>query len=56
MEWDETYETLKQILTKTKGPTADPTTGLPGTFGKEYAFISKPGVDVYVDENKVRLW
>lgn len=37
-----------------EGPTSDPTTGIPGTFGKEYAFISKPGVDVYVDKNKVR--
>jgi endoglucanase len=46
---------LKQVLTKTKGQTADPTAGLPGTFGKEYAFISKAGVDVYVDDNKVRL-
>ena len=36
-----------------KGATADPHAGLPGTFGQEYAFISKPGIDVYVDQNKV---
>ncbi|KAH7124172.1 glycoside hydrolase superfamily [Dendryphion nanum] len=36
--------------------TADPTTGLPGIFGKEYAFISKPGVDVYIDKNKINLF
>src|SRR4051812_17194484 len=30
-------------------------TGLPGRFGVDYSFISKPGIDVYVDQNKVRL-
>jgi hypothetical protein len=27
---------------------------LPGVFGKDYAFIDKAGVDVYVDKNRVR--
>ena len=35
--------------TKQKG------TGLPGRFGVEYSFIDKKGVDVYVDQHKVRL-
>ena len=30
-------------------------TGLPGRFGVDYSFISTAGVDVYVDQNKVRL-
>jgi endoglucanase len=33
--------------TSTKG------TGLPGVFGKDYAFISKAAIDTYVDQNKV---
>lgn len=33
-----------------------PGTGLPGTFGTEYAFIDEKGVDVFVDEHKVNLF
>ena len=33
--------------------TKTPGTGLPGTFGKEYQFISEPAIDTYVDKNKV---
>ena len=29
--------------------------GLPGRFGVDYSFIDKKGVDVYVDQNRVRL-
>ena len=28
-------------------------TGLPGTFGREWAFIGESGVDTYVDKHKV---
>ncbi|PKS05025.1 hypothetical protein jhhlp_008391 [Lomentospora prolificans] len=35
---------------------ATPGTGLPGTFGKEYAFIDEKAVDVFVDEHKVNLF
>ena len=34
-------------------PDATPGTGLPGTFGVTYDFISEAAVDVYVDTNKV---
>jgi len=34
-------------------PDSTPGTGLPGTFGKEYAFIDEKAVDVFVDEHKV---
>ena len=34
--------------------TSTPGTGLPGKFGVEYSFISKPAIDIYVDKNKVR--
>ncbi|KFY89944.1 hypothetical protein V498_06244 [Pseudogymnoascus sp. VKM F-4517 (FW-2822)] len=30
--------------------------GLPGVFGKDYAFINKAGVDAYVDEHKANLF
>jgi len=33
--------------------TSTPGTGLPGTFGTDYAFISESAVDVHVDKNKV---
>ncbi|KAB5575433.1 glycoside hydrolase superfamily [Coniochaeta sp. 2T2.1] len=36
--------------TSTKG------TGLPGSFGVDYSFISNAGVDVMVDKNKVNLF
>lgn len=39
------------VLIKT-GPDASPV-GIPGRFGVDYAFISKPAVDIYVDQNKV---
>ena len=32
--------------------TATPGTGLPGTFGVDYAFINKSAIDIYVDQNK----
>lgn len=35
--------------------TATPETGLPGTFGVDYAFINKSAIDIYVDQNKVRF-
>lgn len=28
-------------------------TGIPGTFGKDYAFISESAIDTYVDQEKV---
>lgn len=28
--------------------------GLPGRFGVDYQFIDQKGIDVYVDQNKVR--
>jgi len=31
-------------------------TGLPGVFGKDYSFINKSGIDVYVDKNKANLF
>jgi len=34
--------------------TATPGTGLPGTFGKEYAFIAESTIDTLVDEQGVR--
>lgn len=34
--------------------TATPGTGLPGTFGTDYAFIKEQAVDVLVDEQGVR--
>ncbi|KAH7093408.1 glycoside hydrolase superfamily [Paraphoma chrysanthemicola] len=40
----------------TWSPTADPNAGLPGVFGKDYAFIDKAGVDVYVDKNRINLF
>jgi endoglucanase len=30
-------------------------TGLPGTFGREYAFIGESGVDTFVDKHKARF-
>jgi endoglucanase len=33
--------------------TATPGTGLPGTFGVDYAFINKSAIDIYVDQNGV---
>jgi endoglucanase len=30
--------------------------GLPGTFGKEYAFIDESTVDIFVDEQKINLF
>lgn len=35
------------------GSTSTPGTGLPGALNKDYAFISKPAIDIYVDQNKV---
>lgn len=35
------------------GATSTPGTGLPGTFGVDYAFINKSAIDVFVDQNKV---
>lgn len=35
---------------------ATPGTGLPGTFGVDYAFISEAAVDVHVDENHLNLF
>lgn len=35
---------------------ATPGTGLPGTFGVDYAFISEEAVDVHVDENHLNLF
>ena len=32
--------------------TATPGTGLPGTFGVDYAFINKSSIDVWVAQNK----
>lgn len=29
-------------------------TGLPGAFGRDYAFINETAVDIYVDQEKVR--
>jgi endoglucanase len=29
--------------------------GLPGRFGVDYAFIDKTGIDIHVDQNKVKL-
>ena len=50
------YDSWRSIIYEEhKGATGDPNSGLPGTFGKEYSFISKPGVDVYVEQNKVNL-
>lgn len=37
-------------------PDATPGTGLPGTFGVDYAFISEEAVDVHVDENHLNLF
>jgi endoglucanase len=34
--------------------TATKGTGLPGTFGVDYQFINKAGIDVHVDQNNVR--
>jgi endoglucanase len=28
--------------------------GLPGRFGIDYAFIDKTGIDIHVDQNKVK--
>ncbi|KAH8600953.1 endoglucanase 1 [Bisporella sp. PMI_857] len=36
--------------------TATPGTGLPGRFGVDYQFISKPGIDTYITQNKVNLF
>jgi endoglucanase len=41
-----------QTFTDFPGPDASPV-GLPGRLGVEYAFISKPAIDIYVDQNKV---
>ena len=30
-------------------------TGLPGTFGVDYAFINKSSIDVWVDQNKASI-
>jgi endoglucanase len=30
--------------------------GIPGTFGKDYAFIDKSTVDIFVDEQKINLF
>ncbi|SPN99057.1 probable Endoglucanase 1 [Cephalotrichum gorgonifer] len=37
-------------------PDATPGTGLPGVFGKDYAFIDESTVDIFVDEHKVNLF
>lgn len=31
-------------------------TGLPGTFGRDYEFINKSAIDIYVDQNKANLF
>ncbi|KAI1173466.1 glycoside hydrolase family 5 protein [Nemania sp. FL0916] len=38
------------------GAYGTPGTGLPGTFGKEYQFISEAGVDTHVDQNHLNLF
>ncbi|KAG9239318.1 putative endoglucanase 1 [Amylocarpus encephaloides] len=37
-------------------PTATQGTGLPGVFGRDYAFIDKAAVDVFVNTNKINLF
>lgn len=38
------------------GAYGTPGTGIPGTFGKDYQFISEAGVDTHVDENHLNLF